>query len=181
MPIEVARTGDLEDAIEVVAPRPDALPVLPLRDLVAYPDTLTPLAIGQERSVRLINDIMCGERQLVLVAARDPEPEEPGPDGLHAIGVAGIVARMLRVPDGTIRVVVQATERVRITDWVAEEPYLVARIESLPDEIRKARSSRPSRATCSARSRRSSRRSRTCPRSFSWRSRTSTTPRRSRT
>ena len=135
MPIEVARTGDLEDAIEVVAPRPDALPVLPLRDLVAYPDTLTPLAIGQERSVRLINDIMGGERQLVLVAARDPEPEEPGPDGLHAIGVAGVVARMLRVPDGTIRVVVQATERVRITDWVAEEPYLVARIESLPDEM----------------------------------------------
>ncbi len=135
MPIEVARTGDLEEAIAFEAPRPDALPVLPLRDLVAYPDTLTPLAIGQERSMRLINDIMSGERQLVLVAARDPEPEEPGPDGLHTVGVAGIVARMLRVPDGTIRVVVQATERVRITDWVSEEPYLVARIESLEDEV----------------------------------------------
>ncbi|HYH60349.1 MAG TPA: LON peptidase substrate-binding domain-containing protein, partial [Solirubrobacterales bacterium] len=135
MPIEVARTGDLEEAVAFEAPRPDALPVLPLRDLVAYPDTLTPLAIGQERSMRLINEIMSGERQLVLVAARDPEPEEPGPDGLHTVGVAGIVARMLRVPDGTIRVVVQATERVRITDWVAEEPYLVARIESLEDEV----------------------------------------------
>ena len=135
MPIEVAQSGDLAEAIAAEAPRPDALPVLPLRDLVAYPDTLTPLAIGQERSVRLVNDIMSGERQLVLVAARDPEPEEPSPDGLHTVGVAGIVARMLRVPDGTIRVVVQATERVRITDWVAEQPYLVARIESLPDEV----------------------------------------------
>jgi len=135
MPIEVARTGDLDEEITVEAPRPDALPVLPLRDLVAYPETLTPLAIGQERSVRLINDIMSGERQLVLVAARDPEPEEPGPDGLYEVGVAAIVARMLRVPDGTVRIVVQATERVRITDWVAEEPYLVAKIESLPDEV----------------------------------------------
>ena len=135
MPIEVARAGDLPDIVAAEAPRPDALPVLPLRDLVAYPDTLTPLAIGQERSVRLINDIMSGERQLVLVAARDPEPEEPGPEGLHAVGVAGFVARMLRVPDGTIRVVVQARERVRISDWVAERPYLVARIDSLPDEI----------------------------------------------
>jgi len=135
MPIEVARAGDLSEAIAAEAPRPDALPVLPLRDLVAYPDTLTPLAVGQERSVRLVNDIMSGERQLVLVAARDPEAEEPGPDGLHTVGVAGFVARMLRVPDGTIRVVVQANERIRIADWVAEEPYLVARIESLPDEI----------------------------------------------
>ena len=98
MPIEVARTGDLDEAIAFEAPRPDALGVLPLRDLVAYPDTLTPLAIGQERSMRLINDIMSGERQLVLVAARDPEPEEPAPDGLYTVGVAGIVARMLRVP-----------------------------------------------------------------------------------
>ncbi len=135
MAIEVARAGDLEEEIAAQAPRPDALPVLPLRDLVAYPDTLTPLAIGQERSVRLVNEIMSGERQLVLVAAKDPEAEEPSPDGLYTVGVAGVVARMLRVPDGTIRVVIQANERVRITDWVAEEPYLVARIESLPDEV----------------------------------------------
>ncbi|MDQ2675472.1 MAG: endopeptidase La, partial [Actinomycetota bacterium] len=135
MPIEVARAGDLTEAVAAEAPRPDALPVLPLRDLVAYPDTLTPLAIGQERSVRLVNDIMSGGRQLVLVAARDPEAEEPSPDGLHTVGVAGFVARMLRVPDGTIRVVVQARERVRLTGWVAEEPYLVSRIETLPDEV----------------------------------------------
>ncbi|MEJ7875737.1 MAG: endopeptidase La, partial [Solirubrobacterales bacterium] len=135
MPIEVARTGDLTEAVAVEAPRPDTLPVLPLRDLVAYPDTLTPLAIGQERSMRLVNEIMSGERQLVLLTARDPEPDEPEPDGLYTVGVAGSVARMLRVPDGTIRIVVQVTERVRITDWVAEEPYLMAKIEASPDEV----------------------------------------------
>jgi ATP-dependent Lon protease len=136
MPIEVIDTGDVEEAVRREnQPTPGALPVLPLRDMVAYPDTLTPLAVGQERSVRLVNDILSGERQLVLVASRDPELEEPGPGDLYEVGVTGFVARMLKVPDGSIRILVQAGERVRIGDYVTEEPYLVARIEPLPDEI----------------------------------------------
>ena len=136
MAIEVIDTGDVEEAVRREnQPLPGALPVLPLRDMVAYPDTLTPLAVGQERSVRLVNDILSGERQLVLVAARDPELEEPGPEQLHDVGVSGFVARMLKVPDGSIRILVQAGERVQLGDYVTEEPYLVARIEPLPDEV----------------------------------------------
>ena len=136
MAIEVIDTGDVEEAVRREGqPMPGALPVLPLRDMVAYPDTLTPLAVGQERSVRLVNDILSGERQLVLVASRDAELEEPGPADLHRVGVTGFVARMLKVPDGSIRILVQAGERVRIGDYVTEEPYLVARIEPLPDEV----------------------------------------------
>jgi ATP-dependent Lon protease len=136
MAIEVIETGDVEEAIRREdQPLPGALPVLPLRDMVAYPDTLTPLAVGQERSVKLVNDILSGERQLVLVASRDPEIDEPGPDDLHQVGVSGFVARMLKVPDGSIRILVQAGERVRIGDYVTEEPYLVARIEPLQDHV----------------------------------------------
>jgi ATP-dependent Lon protease len=135
--IEVVENADVDEAIRerVGKPIPAALPVLPLREIVPYPDTLTPLAVGQDRSVRLVNEVLSGERMLVLVASRDPEKEEPGPADLYDVGVAGIVARMLKVPDGTIRILVQGTERVRIGDYVAEEPYLVARIEALPDEI----------------------------------------------
>jgi ATP-dependent Lon protease len=135
--IEVVENADVDEAIRerVGKPIPGALPVLPLREIVPYPDTLTPLAVGQDRSVRLVNEVLSGERMLVLVASRDPEKEEPGPTDLYEVGVAGIVARMLKVPDGTIRILVQGTERVRIGDYVAEEPYLVARIEPLPDEI----------------------------------------------
>jgi ATP-dependent Lon protease len=134
--IEVIETDDLEEAVrQENQPMPGALPVLPLRDMVAYPDTLTPLAVGQERSVKLVNDILSGERQLVLAASRDAELDEPGPDDLYRVGVTGFVARMLKVPDGSIRILVQAGERVRIGDYVTEEPYLVARIEPLPDEI----------------------------------------------
>jgi ATP-dependent Lon protease len=114
---------------------PAALPVLPLRGTVPFPDTLIPLAVGQERSVRLVNDVLTGNRMLVMVAARDPEREEPGPDDLYRVGVAGVVARMLKVPDGTLRILVQGAQRVRISEFLATEPYLVARVEAAPDVV----------------------------------------------
>src|SRR5436190_198576 len=83
------------------------------------------LAVGQERSIRLVNDVLSGERTLVMVAARDPELDEPGPDDLYEVGVVGVVARMMKVPDGSLRILVQGTERVRLDEFVAERPYLV--------------------------------------------------------
>jgi ATP-dependent Lon protease len=126
---------DAEDAIRASQPLPDALPVLPLRETVTFPETLTPLAVGQERSIKLVDDVLGASRMLAMVAARDPEDEEPGPDGLYGVGVVGIVARMLKVPDGTLRILVQGTQRVRLGPYVAEEPYLVARIAELPDVV----------------------------------------------
>jgi ATP-dependent Lon protease len=126
---------DAEDAIRADQPLPDALPVLPLRETVTFPETLTPLAVGQERSIKLVDDVLGANRMLAMVAARDPEDEEPGPDGLFEVGVVGFVARMLKIPDGTLRILVQGTQRVRIGPYVAEEPYLVARIAELPDVV----------------------------------------------
>ncbi|MGH2968585.1 MAG: endopeptidase La, partial [Solirubrobacteraceae bacterium] len=114
---------------------PATLPVLPLRETVTFPDTLTPLAVGQPRSVALINDVLAGDRMLVMVASREPEADEPGPDQLYDVGVSGTVARMLKVPDGTLRVLVQGGQRVRIEEWTSEEPYLVARVSELPDVV----------------------------------------------
>ena len=70
-----------------------------------------------------------------MVASKDPELDAPGPDDLYGVGVAGTVARMMKVPDGTLRILVQGDERIRILDYVSEEPYLVARIEAMPDVI----------------------------------------------
>jgi ATP-dependent Lon protease len=114
---------------------PPALPVLPLRDSVPFPDTLTPLAIGQERSVKLVNDALAGNRMLVMVASTDPDAENPGPDQIYRVGVAGVVARMLKVPDGSLRILVQGGQRVELVDFPATEPYVVARIEGRPDVI----------------------------------------------
>jgi len=135
--LQVVETADVDEAVRKNAgqPLPAALPILPLREIVPYPDTLTPLAVGQERSKKLIDDVLSGERMLVMAASRNPELNEPGPADVYDVGVVGIVARMLKVPDGTIRILVQGTERVRIGDYVTETPYLVARIESLPDKV----------------------------------------------
>ena len=114
---------------------PDTLPVLPLRETVPFPETLTPLAIGQERSLQLVNDVLAGSRTLVMVASRDPEKEDPGPEDLYPVGVAGVVARMLKVPDGTLRILVHGAQRVVLGEYVPTDPYLVARVKESPDEV----------------------------------------------
>ena len=136
--IEIATPGTGgEDVVMGAQPEiPDELPVLPLRDSVTFPDTLTPLAVGQERSIQLINDVLGGNRMLVMVASRDPEAESPGPEQLYSVGVVGTVARMLKVPDGTLRILVQAGPRVRLDAFTAEQPYLVARVVEEPDIVR---------------------------------------------
>jgi len=124
---------DAEQAIRAGQPLPEALPVLPLRDTVPFPESLTPLAVGQERSIKLVDDVLGADRMLAMVAARDPEVEVPAPADLYDVGVVGMVARMIKVPDGTLRVLVQGMQRIRLGDYVAEHPYLTARISELPD------------------------------------------------
>ncbi len=124
---------DVEDAIRAGAPLPEALPVLPLRDTVAFPETLAPLAVGQERSIQLVDDVLGTNRMLAMVASKDPENELPGPDDLYDVGVVGAVSRMVKVPDGSLRILVQGMQRVKLGSYVTEEPYMVARISEMPD------------------------------------------------
>lgn len=134
--IEVVQGGpevaDLEGGVPQL---PEVLPVLPLREMVAFPNTMTPLAVGQERSIALVNDALARDRMLVMVAGKDPEIEEPGPDDVYRVGVVGVIARMLKMPDGTVRILVQGAQRVRIDEFVSEQPYLIGRIHEEPDII----------------------------------------------
>jgi len=113
---------------------PDALPVLPLRDAVVLPLAAVPLAVGQARSVRLVDDVMRGNRLLALVGQRESK-QDPGPEDLRQIGTVGMIHQLARTPDGSIRLMVQGIERIRLVDWVGTEPYLVARVEAHPDEV----------------------------------------------
>jgi ATP-dependent Lon protease len=114
---------------------PSALPVLPLKETVIFPQSVSPLAIGQERSVRLVEDVLQGERMLALVTVRDGDAEQPGWDDLYEIGTAAIVHKMIRVPDGTLRILVQGVERIRLERRAQDEPYLVGEFEVVPDVI----------------------------------------------
>jgi len=112
---------------------PDVLPILPLRGLVVYPNTAVPLTVGQARSIRLVDDVVGGDRLVGLVAALNPEQETPGPNELHQVGTIATVHRLLRAPDGTVRLLVQGMERFRLGEFVAEEPYLKAHVHLIPE------------------------------------------------
>jgi ATP-dependent Lon protease len=135
--IEIATPGGPPQQVDLGSrpALPRALPVLPLRETVPYPDAVIPIAVGQDRSIKLINEALAGDRMLALVASKQPELETPGPDDLYEVGVAAVVARMLKVPDGTLRALVQGGERIRIKRWVQETPYLIAEIEAQPDIV----------------------------------------------
>jgi len=112
---------------------PAELAILPLRNTVVYPMMWLPLTVGQPRSVRLVDDALVETRMLGVVASKDPQIEEPSPEQIYEVGTAVIVHRMLKAPDGTIRLIVQGIERIRIESYTQTEPYLRARVKAIPD------------------------------------------------
>ena len=108
---------------------PAELPILPLRGVVVYPMMWLPLTIGQERSIRLVDDTLvdiADQRIIALATSKVPDVEEPNPEQIYRVGTAAIVHRMLRVPDGTVRLIVQGIERIHIDEYLQEQPYLRA-------------------------------------------------------
>jgi ATP-dependent Lon protease len=114
---------------------PATLPVLPLKETVVFPQSMTPLAIGQERSVKLIDDVVSGNRAVALVTARDQEVEQPDWDDLYGVGTAAVVQKMIRVPDGTLRILVQGVKRIRLERRVQDDPYLIGEFGDVPDIV----------------------------------------------
>jgi ATP-dependent Lon protease len=114
---------------------PATLPVLPLKDTVVFPESVTPLAIGQDRSIKLIEDVVSGDRVLALVTVKDSVAEQPGWDDLYEVGTAAVIHKMIKVPDGTLRILVQGIRRIRLERQVQSDPYLLGEFSELPDEV----------------------------------------------
>ncbi|MGZ8783034.1 MAG: endopeptidase La [Gaiellaceae bacterium] len=96
---------------------------------------MTPLAVGQERSVKLIDDVVSGERMLALFTVRNPATDPPGWEDLYHVGTVAIVHKMIKVPDGTLRILAQGIQRVRLVKPMLDDPYLVGELEDFPDVI----------------------------------------------
>jgi len=114
---------------------PEELPILPLRNTVAFPYIVMPLAVGIPRSVRLIEDVDRGNRVVGLVAMKDPTVEIPSTSQVYQVGTAAILHRVMRSDDGTLTVFIQGLERFRVVEWTVEDPYLKARIRLTPDIV----------------------------------------------
>jgi ATP-dependent Lon protease len=124
-----------EEEIEV----PSVLPVLPLKETVVFPQSMTPLAIGQERSIQLVDEVVSGNRMLALVTVRNEDVEEPSWDDLYEVGTAAIVHKLIRVPDGTLRILVQGVRRIRVEQRVQDEPYLTGEFVEVPDVVNESK------------------------------------------
>jgi len=113
---------------------PEVLPILPLRGLVVYPQTAIPLTVGQERSIQLVDDVAAGNRMVGLVASKDPSLGTPGPDNVQSIGTLATIHRLFRSPDGTVRLLIQGLQRIRIDEFIETSPYLKARVTRIPED-----------------------------------------------
>ncbi|MGB8701718.1 MAG: endopeptidase La [Thermosynechococcaceae cyanobacterium] len=131
-PLDVERNG--ENNADRIPDIPDALPVLPLIDTVVVPMAVAPIVVGQTRSAKLVDEAMRTNRLVALVTQRNPEARPAGPDDLYRVGTAAIIHRLLRLPNGTLQLVVQGLERIRILDFLQTEPFLVARIDKAPEQ-----------------------------------------------
>ena len=115
---------------------PKEIGILPLRSAVAYPGTVMPLAVGRQRSKKLITDIAPKETVFGLVAQNDSEVESPTPDDLYRVGTAASVLKVIRMPQGSVNIVVHGITRFRIIEFTATEPYLKARVKPVPVQVR---------------------------------------------
>src|SRR5438270_5740717 len=113
------------------------LPLLPIRDQVYFPHMIFPLLVGREKSVRALEEAVAGSRQIMLVAQRRIDTEEPDPEDLYEIGIMAEILQVLRVPDGTVRVMLEGLGRVRLMSYVHESPYYLVQVQPLPTLERK--------------------------------------------
>ncbi|HKX32768.1 MAG TPA: endopeptidase La [Blastocatellia bacterium] len=112
---------------------PELLPVLPLRDIVIFPFMIVPLFVSRERSIRAVDQALAENRMILLAAQKDPNNEEPGAADLYTVGTVAIIMRMLKLPDGRIRILVQGISRAKINYLEENQSYLQARIEELKE------------------------------------------------
>ena len=108
-------------------------PVLPLRDIVVFPHMIVPLFVGREKSVRALEEVMQDDKQILLSSQIDPAEDEPDTDGIYATGVLANVLQLLKLPDGTVKVLVEGVARVRIKDYLENDEYFEATAEYLTE------------------------------------------------
>ncbi|WP_437179730.1 endopeptidase La [Pelotalea chapellei] len=112
---------------------PDVLPLLPVRDVVVYPFMIIPLFVGREMSVKAVDSALAGDRMILLATQHEISEEDPPSDKIYSVGTVAMIMRMLKLPDGRVKILVQGLTKARITDYVTEKPFYTVRIERLND------------------------------------------------
>ena len=122
------------------------LPVMPLRDIVVFPHMAAPLFVGREKSVRALDEVMRNDKQILLAAQMDAAEDDPKPDRIYSVGALATIVQLLKLPDGTVRVLVEGATRAKIVKFVDNDEYFEAEIEPLDEtniDTPEARGSNP--------------------------------------
>ncbi len=117
---------------EEVVSIPEQIPLLPVRDAVYFPRMIFPLFAGREKSVKALEEAMAQERLILLVAQKEVGTDEPMPEDLYTVGLVAGIMQITKVPDGTVRLVLEGVERVRITKFLKTDPYFLVGVETMP-------------------------------------------------
>jgi ATP-dependent Lon protease len=112
---------------------PPQVPLLPVRDVVVYPFMILPLFVGRDKSIRAVDEALSRERLILLAAQRNAEAEDPGPEELYPVGTVAMIMRMLKMPDGRVKILVQGVSRARILEFTRREPYFEAKIAEVTE------------------------------------------------
>jgi len=115
-------------------PIPDVLPLIPLRDLILFPDLVVPLFVGRERSIKALEEAMREHHLVALVTQQTPDTQDPGPDDLFEIGCVASIMQELKLPDGTAKALVEGQDRFRVVEFVQTEPFFLVRIELIEED-----------------------------------------------
>src|SRR5262249_31696214 len=112
---------------------PEELPILPLRGVVVFPSAIVPLLISRPGSLRVVEQVLAGDRMLGVVAQKTQEEEDPSTASLYSRGTAARVLKMLKYPDGSVRILVQGLRRIEIAEYFQQTPFYRARVRLLSD------------------------------------------------
>jgi ATP-dependent Lon protease len=115
--------------------RGNLYPVLPLRDIVVFPHMIVPLFVGREKSVRALEDVMKDDKQILLVTQKNAAQDDPAPDDIYTVGTIGTVLQLLKLPDGTVKVLVEGGQRARIVRFTDHEAFFQAEAALINDQI----------------------------------------------
>jgi ATP-dependent Lon protease len=128
---ETEKDIEKQDAEELKIP--DELPLLPVRDVVVYPFMIIPLFVGREMSVKAVDSALAGDRMILLSTQYEISEEDPPPDKIYSVGTVAMIMRMLKLPDGRVKILVQGLAKARITEFTSEKPFYTVRIERMND------------------------------------------------
>ena len=113
----------MSDNLEQQTEYPVVLPVLPLRNIVVFPGMIVPLFVGREKSIRALEDVMANDKDMLLVSQKDGDQDDPQTADMHEIGTIGSVLQMLKLPDGTVKVLVEGQSRAKMLDYLDNEAF----------------------------------------------------------